>query len=183
MAKIQKDYVFECAIHFEEKFRINFYELTLFMEILTDNQYEQNIAIERINYYLSEVIDNSIFVNESDKKSIENYEKAGIRVIALPEDPYDQIIGLLLILKLNAIMENKVEITEIIFQSKLTAGIKFHTYAEETEEYQGKHWWTENTTSYKEASKSKKDKIVKLFENESWQELGLSWKEKKVDTD
>jgi hypothetical protein len=183
MAKIQKDFVFECAIHFEEKFIINFYELTLFMEVNTDNQYEQNIAIERVNYYLTSVIDNSIFVNQSDKKAIENYENAGIRVITLPEDPYDQIIGLLLILKLNAIMENKVTVTEIIFQSKLTAGIKFHTYVEETEDYRGKYWWTENTPCYKLVSKSKKDKVVKLFENDTWAELGLTWKEKKVDND
>lgn len=178
MAKIQKDFVFESAIHFNEKFMINFYELTLFMEVITDNQYEQNIAIERINYFLSSIIDNCIFVNEKEKKIIENYEKAGIRVITLPEDPYDQIIGLLLILKLNSIMENKISINEIIFQSKLTAGIKFHTLSEEAEEYRNQLWWTENSPDYKETKKSKKDKVVKLFERDTWSELGLSWKEK-----
>lgn len=176
MSKIQKDFVFESAIHFEEKFRINFYEMTVMMEVITDDQREQNIAIERINYYLSDIIDNCIFVNEKEKKAIENYEQAGIRVVQLPEDPFDQIIGVLLILKLNAIMENKLTITEIIFQSKLTAGIKFHTYVEETETYKGKFWWTDSSTSYK--PKSKKEKVVRLFDNESWSELGLTWQSK-----
>jgi len=182
MAKIQKDYVFECAIHFEDKFMINFYETTLFMEVVTDNQYEQNIAIERINYYISNIIDNSIFVNEEDKKVITNYENAGIRVISLPEDPYDQIIGLLLMLKLNAIMENKIVINEIMFQSKLTAGIKFHTFIEETEDYLGKHWWTDKSPSYKIPS-NKKEKVVKLFDEDTWTSLGLTWKERKVDSE
>lgn len=183
MAKIQKDYVFECAIHFDNKFMINFYELTLFMEVVTDNQYEQNIAIERINYYLSTVIENSIFVNQNDKKSIESYENAGIKVITLPEDPYDQIIGLLLLIKCNAIMENKIVINEIMFQSKLTAGIKFHTFIEETEDYLGKHWWTDKSPSYKLQTTSKKEKVVKLFDVDTWTSLGLTWKEKKVDTE
>lgn len=183
MAKVQKDYVFECAIHFEDKFMINFYELTLFMEVVTDNQYEQNIAIERVNYYLSSIIDNSIFVNQEEKKAIENYEKAGIKVITLPEDPYDQIIGLLLMLKLNAIMENKLVVNEIMFQSKLTAGIKFHTFIEETEDYLGKYWWTDSSPSYKDQSKTKKEKVVKLFDTDTWASLGLTWKEKKVDKD
>lgn len=178
MALIEKDFVFESAIHFENKFMINFYELTLFMEVVTDNQYEQNVAIERVNHFIQDVLDSCIFVNQTDKKSIENYEKAGIRVITIPENPYDQIIGLILILKLNAIMEGKLIINEIKFQSKLTSGIKFRTLEEETEEFKGKHWWTENNPNYKETSKSKKDKVVKLFDNDSWAELGLGWKEK-----
>ena len=178
MSLVEKDFVFESAIHFEEKFMINFYELTLYMEVITDNMYEQNIAIERVNHFLNNVIDSAIFVNQNDKKSIQKYEQADLRVVTIPEDPFDQIIGLILILKLNAIMENKVVINEIRFQSKLTAGIKFHTLAEETEEFRGKHWWTDTSPNFKEISKSKKDKVVKLFENDTWAELGLSWKEK-----
>jgi hypothetical protein len=175
---IEKEFVFESAIHFEDKFLINFFELTLIMSVETDNQKEQNIAIERINYFLASYIDNSIFVNEKDKEAIELYEKAGIRVLTLPEDPYDQIIGLILLLKLNAIMEDRIVITDIIFHSKLTSGIKFHSNIEETEDFKGNHWWNDSSTAIKVTkTKNKKDKIVKLFDNDEWAEVGLFWKE------
>ena len=101
--RIEKDFVFETAVHFENKFMINFYELTLLMDVTTDNHHEQNIAIERINYFIEHFIDSGIFVAANQEKVIANYENAGIRVLTLPEEPYDQIIGLILLLKLNAL--------------------------------------------------------------------------------
>ena len=178
-ARIEKEFLFESAIHFEDRFMINMFEITLFMEVETDNQKEQNIAIERLNYFLSQYIDSSIWVNQKETKAIEAYENAGIRVLTIPEDPYDQIVGLILICKLNAIMEDRLVITDIIFHSKLTAGIKFHSTFEETEDFKGNHWWNDPTTNVKTIkSKNKKEKIVKLFDNDEWSEVGLLWKDK-----
>lgn len=177
--RIEKEFLFESAIHFDDKFMINMFEITLFMQVETDNQKEQNIAIERINYFLSQYIDSSIWVNQKDTKAIEAYENAGIRVLTIPEDPYDQIVGLVLICKLNAIMEDRLVITDIIFHSKLTSGIKFHSTVEETEEFKGNNWWNDPTTNVKTIkTKNKKEKIVKLFDNDEWSEVGLLWKDK-----
>jgi len=178
--KIQKDFVFESAIHFEGKFLINLYELTLHMEVVTDNMREQNIAIERINYFIANNIENHIWISKDDTKYIENYDKAGIPVLVIPEEPFDQIIGMILLLKLNAIMEEKLHITNIIFGSKLTNNIKFDTSDEEAESlFSGKNWWNNSTTNTNYiSSNSKKDKVVKLFTNNTdWNELGLSWED------
>lgn len=173
-AKIEKDFDFLSAIHFEGNFVLNNYTLTLFMTVETEQQYEQLIAIERINYFLNAHVDSAIFVQDTEKKAIEKYEKAGLNVLVIPEEPYDQIIGLVLLSKLNAIIEDRLIITGITFKSKLAANIKFHTPIEETGEFAGNFWWNDNTLRTKNINK--KDKVVRLHEN-TWAELGLSWKE------
>lgn len=182
IAKISKEFAFESAIHFEDSFIINFFNIDLQMEIHTEDHREQNIAIERVNHYINTYIENCIFVHDKDDKAIKKYEEAGLRVLILPEEPYDQIIGVILMMKFNAIMENKVVITDIIIHSKLSANIKFHTQVEESEDFLGNYWWNDPSTSYKLANqKNKKEKIVKLFDNSDWASIGLIWKDKKVD--
>lgn len=176
---IEKSYVFECAAHFDGKFMCNTFDMLLKMEIETDDIREQNIAIERMNYLLGYHIDSSIFIDQSCTKEIENYEKAGIKTVILPEEPYDQIVGLILMLKLNAIMEGRIVITEAIYGSKMSSGIKFNTSIDQAlEMYKGKHWWNDASLNIRPAeSKKDKDKVIKLRENNSWTELKLTWKE------
>jgi hypothetical protein len=179
--RIEKDFIFDAAMHFENNFLINNYYLNLSMTVLTDSTYEQNIAIERINYFLNNCIENSIFVSSAESKNIEYYEKAGLTVLKLPEEPYDQIIACVLMLKLNSIMEEKIHVDKIVFGSKLTAGIKFNIEYDETEEFaEINDWWNDPSTSTENNQNRKKDKVVKLFEKDDWKELGLLWKEKKA---
>lgn len=181
IAKISKEFVFESAVHFENQFMINFYNMDLQMEIHTEDAREQNIAIERVNHFINSYIENCIFVHDEDVKAIKKYEDAGLRVLTVPKEPYDQILSLILMLKFNAIMENKIVVTDIVIHSKLSANIKFYTQIEETEEFLGNNWWNDSTTIYKlnVPSKNKKDKIVKLFNNDDWANIGLDWKEKR----
>jgi hypothetical protein len=176
-AKVQKDFTFQSAIHLYDEFMINNFNIDLMISVESDDQREQNVAIERVNYFLLHHIDNCIFVFEDDKKAIDRYEKAGLRVLTLIEEPFDQIIGMVLLRKLNAIMEGKLVVEDIIIHSKLSSDIKFRISVEETEEYAGNYWWNQKSTTTKIASNNKKDKVVKLFDND-WEEIGLVWKDK-----
>jgi hypothetical protein len=41
-------------------------------------------------------------------------------------------------------------------------------------EFAGKYWYNKNTLSLH--NKTKKDKIVNLFEQNDWKDVGLTWK-------
>jgi hypothetical protein len=173
--QIEKDFTFLTAIHFEKKYMVNLYELCAKMEVLTENPKEQNIAIERMNYFLTGYIENVIFIQDTEKEAIQNYTNAGIKVCPVPEEPYDQIIGMILINKCNAIMENRIAVTEITFGSKLSNLIKFNISGEIAKlEYPENVWYNKNTLSV--TDKHKKDKIVSLFDINNWAELELTWK-------
>lgn len=176
---IEKDFDFQACVHFQDTFLINFYEFTLFMEVNTDSIREQNVAMDRIKYLVYESMENSIFVNFTDTKAIENYTKAGLKVCIVPEEPYDQIIALLILLKLNSICENKLKITDIKLTSKLSDDVKFNENIETaTNAIKVTGWWNEVHPNLCSNLQNKKEKIVKLVKD-TWNDLGLGWKEKK----
>ena len=178
-SRIQKNFTFQAAIHFNDKFFVNLYEMDAKMEIFTEDTREQNIAVERISHFLGSVIEDCLFVSINEKEAISKYSNAGIKVCTVPEDPYDQIIGMVLLNKCNAIMEGKIVMTDILFGSKLSNLIKFELNHEVAKvEYDGKHWYNDSTLCMMDKF-SKKDKIVNLFDHkhDTWEDLDLTWKE------
>lgn len=183
--KIEREFAFQAAVHFEGNFLMTVYELSLGMEVDTASIKEQNIAMDRITFFLSECLENSVFVEHADKKAIEKYLQADIKVCTLPEEPYDQIITILLLLKLNAITEGKLHVNSISLRSGLSDDVKFIYDIDTASNHPfGKSWWTECTTTMSDIAKSsKKDKIVKLKKQHcDWSSVGLDWEQKEYKT-
>lgn len=182
--RIEKDFYFQTAVHFEGKFYVNSYDLTLSLLVETDSIREQNIAMDRATHFLTSVIQNSVLVHTGDTKTIEKYKNAGLKVCELPEEPYDQILSMVLIQKLNSIMEGRLKITDMILGSVLSDGVRFTIVSEVAEAVlAGNHWWNKSTICLNDeeahcTSEKSKDNIVKLFDDTHWVDLGLSWKEK-----
>lgn len=179
IARISKEFTFDAALYFENRFMINSFDFECHMDVITEDAREQNIAVERINYYTNFFLQDSIFVNEKHEDMINLYEQAGLKVLTIPEEPYDQIISVVLLTKFNAVMEGRVNVTDIVFGSRLTDGIKFYTMIEDTENFMGNFWWNDPNPSIKSnKTKGKKDKIVNLSDKKEWTKVNLDWKDK-----
>ena len=182
--KIEREFAFQAGVYFEGEFVMTIYELALKMEVDTASIKEQNIAMDRIHYFLHECLGNSVFVQDTEKKAIEKYMQADVKVCTLPEEPYDQIITILLLLKLNAITDGKLHITEISLRSGLSDDVKF-VYDIQTvtnHPFGNKGWWSNcNTTISDLAKTTKKDKIVRLVK-QHWDSVGLDWEQKEHTT-
>lgn len=180
--QVERDFDFQACVHFQDNFLINFYDFTVLMDIDTGSIREQNVAMDRIKFSVYELFENSIFVNMTDTSAIEKYTAAGLRVCLIPDDPYDQIIALLLLLKFTAVCEDRIKVTDIKLTSKLSDEVKFIEQLETAQQaitMQG--WWNESTPSICSKSQDKKSKIVKLIKD-SWVDFDLGWKEKKSKT-
>ena len=177
--RIERDFTFQAAVHFEEVFTMNIYEIGLAMIVDTDSIVEQNIAMDRIKHFLSECLENSVFVHIDEKKAVDKYSAADIKVCTLPEEPYDQIITLLLLLKLNAITEGRLHITDIVLKSVLSDGVKFSYDIESalSNSFDSKGWWNDSSSSIS-TKIPKKDKVVKITKNTDWDSFGLEWAQK-----
>lgn len=183
--RIERDFEFQAGVYFKDEFLMNLYTVSLYMEVETDSIREQNVAMERIKYFLNECLENSIFVLQSENKTIEKYMACGFRVCTLPEEPYDQIITLMLLTKLNSITEGRLVITDITLGSRISDQVKFTCDIENPRgPFEEQGWWTDNSTSICSATKTsvKKDKIVKLVKTvpTDWAEYNLVWKEKDI---
>ena len=163
--KIQRDFVFQAGVHYENKLLMNVYSTTVTIYVEVDCPKEQIIAMERIKYFLFECLENSIFINEKEKKATDKYLDANIKVCTLPNEPYDQIIMQALLLKLNSITEGRFVITELILSSKMSDGVKFFGDIEDIDMDFANNdgWWYNSNTSISNLNKvNKKEKIVKL---------------------
>lgn len=182
--KVEREINFIAGLHFEEQFMINFYEMKVIMDVETDCVREQNIALQRMLWFVENYVQDSIIISAEEIEQIEKYTNAGLKLCIIPEEPYDQVVGMILLNKFNAIMEGRVYITDIIFGSKLSNQMKFITTDEEAQVmFPGDFWWNNHSvnTRDQEKPKNKKDKVVKLFNNDDeWDMLELTWKEKKV---
>lgn len=177
---IQREFNFHAANHINS-FMISYYSVNLFIEVETDSSYEQNVAMDRIKLFIYDIINDAVFVNVKNKKAIDNYESCGIRVCSLPEDPYEQIINVMLYKKLNAIVEDRMTILELSLTSTNSDGMVYiHDIDEPTGPFEADGWWSNSDMSISGVRKSK-DKVVTLFgRTPSWDEVGLSWKEKEL---
>lgn len=180
-ARIFKEFSFYSAIHANDNFSINSYTIGLEIDVNTEDIKEQNIAMERIKFTLSRIED-CVFVNENEKTAIDNYIKANIKVCTLPDDPYDQIIAVVLLRKLNAVAEDRLVITDISIQSLVCDDIKFYVAIEETNDFSSKSnvWYNENNISIADFHKkiNKKEKVVSIKkENFDWNSVGLVWQD------
>lgn len=179
--RISRTFEFLGAVYFEGNFLMNHYSLTLSMDVQTDSISEQNIAMDRMKYFIHEILDSAVFVQNSETKMIEKYQTAGLKVCTLPEEPYDQIITLLLLYKLNAICEDKLLVTHLELDSALSDNVGFMYDSDDLEMLHPYKcgWWTESSVSISDKNiTGKREKIVKLVKKSDWSSLGLDWKEK-----
>ena len=180
---IKRDFTFQAGVYYEDTFIMNIYNLDLTMTVETDSIREQNIAMDRIKYFLHDCVENSVFVDSNEKKVIEKYVTAGLKVCTLPEEPYDQIVTIALLSKINAIAEGRLIISDIVLSSELSDGVKF-VYDYESVLHASpfdQGWWMESNSCMNDINKTqnKKDKIVKLIKSiNDWSVVGLEWKEK-----
>lgn len=182
-ARISKDFALSAGIHYEGKYIINNYLLKLHMDVTTEDMREQNIALDRIKYLLEECFDSCVFVDQQDIAALDNYSKAGMKVCTVPDGPYDQIIGAVLLSKFNAVTEHKLFVDEIVISSRICDDVDFYISSEEDMPVStvGSYWWKENNTLISDwvIKPSKKEKIVELKkEIPDWVNLGLTWKPK-----
>lgn len=184
ITRVERDIFFVAGIHFEDAYYINTYDIGLSMLIETDIPKEHHIAMERLDFFIKQVVTNSVFVDEENYEAIEKYIEAGMRVITLPGEPFDQIVAMVTLLKLNAIMENRIKITDITISSLMGEGLRYPIVSETAENAEimvGDHWWYRSdieTTNQNVFSLEPENNVVKLFDDSIWAQYDLSWKEK-----
>jgi len=180
-ARIQRSFDLVMGTHFTGEFYMNVYEIDIYFNVETESIKEQNIALERIKYFITECLENSIACSETETNAIENYLNANMKVCTLPEEPYDQIIGIMLMTKLNSIAEGRLVVSDISICSRMSDGVSCcQSLDDNMGPFFEKGWWSDSTTrinSY--VPKNKGKKIVRLGKpTTDWDEVYLSWQAK-----
>ena len=182
ITRIERDFFFLAGVHFDDAYYINSYDLMLSFLVETDCLKEHHIAMSRLEHFIKDIMSNVVFVHRDEVDAIESYEAAGIRVCELPEHPLDQVVAIILLLKMNAIMESRMKITDVTIGSLLGEGVRYpivSELAESADMVAGNHWWHKpDKHVYDKDIEFNTDNVVKLFFDDDWVDMGLSWKDK-----
>jgi hypothetical protein len=99
----------------------------------------------------------------------------------LPDEPVDQLIGIMLYCKLNAICEDRMVIGEVEVSSELGGGVTYmHSDEEPIGPYDQKGWWHDANLMHYNNKISETENIMSLGAVSSWRELELQWPEDDV---
>ena len=176
--KLKKSFRFYTGLVYNNEFAINVYDVTLHMTTVSMSPEHQNIAYDRISYWIDEVLQDSVLIG-SDSAVLDAYRATGQRLIVFPHDPVDQIVGTMLYLKLNAITEDRLAITGVELASSYGDDVVYlHCAGEEVGPLAGTGWWTDTRPFWSDTKKRKAvNKVISMDRMPEWSELGLAWEE------
>jgi hypothetical protein len=173
--RLKKTFNWSSAIVHDSKFLINHYNVDLDMITVSDNNEEQNIAYERIKTFFHDVMEDAVLISRHSPV-LEAYQSIDARVIAFPADPFDQVVGMMLYLKLNSIMENRIVITDVSISSAAGDSMRYlHSSGEALGPLDCQGWWTDSRPCWYDPQEKSSGKVVNLSRVPEWKEYSLDW--------
>ena len=176
--KLKKTFDFSAGLVYNTDFTVNFYTVTITMTTMASDSMQQNVAYERLKYWFDQVMFNSIIMRDNEPKLAEWFA-TDQRIILLPEQPVDQLLGIVLFSKLNAIVENVFVINELEISSAVGDEVCYIHNENEfvlTEALNNPGWWSDpGPTWVTNLNKRHNNKVIKLRRVPEWKDVELDW--------
>jgi len=180
--RLQYDMEFLAGIYYDQQLHINSYSVTLNLVTRSTHAQITNIAMDRLRAFVVTELANTVFVNQNLLEQAEMLSVMGVNVTTLPEEPVDQIIGMMLYYKLNAIMEGRMTVDSLDLSSVLGDSVWYrHDEDDLPGPFADQGWWHEPNTRHHDLGQDQShDNVLKVMPN-SWSEYGLQWLEDATD--
>lgn len=179
--RLKYDMNFTAGIYYNDSLRMNNYSLRLWMTTNSENSADQNIAFERLKYFIYTQIDSTIFINSELEDQCRQFVSAGLDITTMPGDPVDQLIGIMLYYKLNAITEDRMIIIETELASIIGENMTYiHSDYENTIGYVQPDWWTSSDLIHSDVTSVESENVVAISQNTAWRDLDLAWADEPV---
>jgi len=179
--RLQYVTAFNAGFWLEQQLVMSTYQIRIKLLTQTLDPADQNIALERVKHFLLSEIHSTVFVNQTEVECAEAFASLGLNVTTLPEDPVDQIVGIMLYHKLNAIMQGRMKVSELVLSSDAGDNVEFyHSQAEQTNLFAGPGWWNDATTLHDNID----DDTAEISDVDTvWRGLDLGWNGTEIATD
>ena len=176
--RLQYDLEFLGGIYFEDQLQMNQYSVSLNLVTGTADPADTNTAMDRVKAFVFGELEHSVFMNGAQRERAELMHMMGINVTTLPEEPVDQIVGMMLYYKLNAIMEGRMVITNLDISSRLGDGV---WYQHDEEDLSGPFvpdgWWHKSSIQHETIEREEVPANVLKVISTGWYEMDLEWPE------
>jgi hypothetical protein len=174
--RLQYDVEFLAGVYYEGTLKMNSYSVSMNLLTTSIDPIVTNVAMDRLKYFVYGVLESTVFINSEYHEQAEMLALLGINVTTLPQEPVDQIIGMMLYYKLNAIMEGNMIVTALDISSTLGDSVWYqHDEEDSPGPFAKDGWWRTPGLQHDTIELDPpEDKVVKVI-NTGWHELGLEW--------
>ena len=167
---------FIAAVWWNGKLIMSNYDVTFKLITAGMDPANTNTALDRLKYMIEEYFIDMVFVNHTEVDQIKKLKAAGIKVVVMPEEPVDQILGMMLYSKISAVMEGHMLIRSIMLSSTAGDGVIYeHDNTESVAPFDQSGWWNSSAPTCETEIKKNIDKVVSITPGNLWRELGLEW--------
>jgi hypothetical protein len=176
--RLQYDLKFLAGVYYDDRLQINSYDVSMNLLTKTKDAASTNIAMERLKAFVFDTLNSTVFINQTNMERAEFLQMMGANVTTLPEEPVDQIVGMMLYYKLNAVMEDRMVITALDIASELGDGVWYqHDEDDSAGPFAKDGWWHQSSIQHDTIEPEQPaDNVVKVIST-GWYEMGLDWPE------
>ena len=176
--RLQYDLDFLAGVYYEDQLQMNRYTVSLNLLTNSKDSASTNIALDRAKAFVHGALESTVFINQVNIERAEFMQMIGINVTTLPQEPVDQIVGMMLYYKLNAVMEQRMTVTGLDIASSLGDNVWYqHDEDDQAGPFAEDGWWYRPSMQHETvAHDPDPGNIVKVVST-GWYELNLEWPE------
>jgi hypothetical protein len=178
--ELEKDFSCSCILVDKDTLpMINHYDIRVSMRVATSNTREYNLAYGRVSCWFSEIMQDSVLI-EKDHDKFSVWKSTGLRCMDFPIAPMDQVLGLMLMSKLRAITEGRIDIEKIRLCSPADDHIIYICdQGDDLHWFEKTGWWNDSSPMYTNHVKKNTNagKVISLSRSAGWDEFSLGWPE------
>lgn len=154
---------------------INNYSVRMEFTTMTEDNHQHNIAYRRMKFWFNEVMESCVLIAPDDKR-LSTWQQTGTKVLILPEDPVDQLVGIMLYSKISAIVQEKFIIDEISISSPIDDDVIYHHFSDENlGPFVESGWWNDSRPIWQNKPARSKGKVISLDRSPDWKDHDLDW--------
>jgi hypothetical protein len=168
---------FLAGVYFDDRLQINSYQVGLNLVTHSTDAADSNIALERVKLFIDD-LNSTVFMNSCWPIHEQMMTEMGIDITPLPEEPVDQMVGMMLYYKLNAIMEGRMEVAQIELSSSLGDNVCYlHDDQDSAGPFAQDGWWNDASADRTTKISGDADSNVVKLTHKNWRDVGLAWPE------
>ena len=176
----------------------NEFEMIINFDPNNDDADQQEVAFERMRFIINGIMNNSILANVDNPLSAKLHNDYKSMVVTLPGEPGDQLLGYVLMCKLNSVLDNVAVVEGLSISSRLGDNVRNWADSEDVPHLPFLHdnrikdltgdqpWWFRSDAGCSDVVIATKKKITVIKDQMLWEEIDLGWQpkpKKKVDSE
>jgi hypothetical protein len=176
--RLQTNLEFPAGIYYDDRLRLNRYSVSVQLCTATMDHEQINIAMDRLKMFVYAELADTVFINQEDLERAQLLSLMGVNITTLPEEPIDQIVGLMLYCKLNAVMEGRMFVERLDISSLLGDDVTYmHDMEDAIGPFQSDGWWRLSDTSHNSIEGIETEENIVKVPVTGWSRYDLNWHE------